>query len=85
MRSILSKMRSIITKKNKDGQFQDGSNNTQAGRDIIESSKAMDYYYDNIDLQDYYELCEEGKKDSPRAKALRTTLKKRGYNLDDPN
>ena len=74
-----------IKKKNKDGVFHDGSNNIQAGRDINEHSKAMDYYYDNIDLEEYFDLCDKGEKNSTKARALRMTLKKRGYDLDDSN
>lgn len=76
-------MNAKVTKKIRDGQFQDGSNNKQAGRDIYEASKAVGFYYDRVDLEKYYTLCDEGKKDTPKARALRMTLEKRGYNLED--
>lgn len=78
-------MRSKTTKKNSNGQFQDGFGNKLAGRDLNECSKAVDFYYDNVDLEKYYELCDKGEKNSPKARALRKTLEKRGYNLEDSN
>jgi hypothetical protein len=53
----------------------------QAGRDINEGSKATDYYFDNEDLTEWYELKSKGEEASPRGLALKDTLEKRGYHL----
>ncbi|MBO5809837.1 MAG: hypothetical protein J6R32_03310 [Bacteroidales bacterium] len=60
-----------------------GNHNKQVNGNLAECSKAVDFFYDNADLEKYYVLCDKGEQNTPKAKALRKTLEKRGYDLED--